>query len=125
MAILLLEGKAGLNEFTDAVVNRPDAREMIRRIHFATDPEAEKAGYDKMTTLIKVHLKDGRTVAGRADFAKGSPADPMNYEEVADKFRDCAGFAKWPREKTEAIVKSVRNLENVSDVSALSALASK
>src|SRR5712691_11146197 len=57
LAILLIEGKAGLGEFTDAVVNRPDVQAMIDRIHFGVDPEAEKAGYDKMTTILKIHLK--------------------------------------------------------------------
>ena len=125
MAILLLRGKAGLGEFTDAVVNRADVQEMMQRIHFASDPEAERAGYDKMTTIIKVHLKDGRTLSGRADYGKGSPAYPMSYEEVADKFRDCSAFARWPREKTERIVDSVRHLEQAADVRALTALCSK
>jgi 2-methylcitrate dehydratase PrpD len=125
LAILLIGGKAGLKEFTDAVVNRADVQEMIRRIHFAADPEAEKSGYDKMTTLIRVRLKDGRTISGRADFAKGSPADPMSYSEVADKFRDCAAFAEWSREKSELIVDSVRKLEDIDDVRTLSALCSK
>jgi 2-methylcitrate dehydratase PrpD len=125
MAILLLEGKAGLNEFTDAVVNRSDVREMMRRIHFAADPEAEKAGYNKMTTIIKIRLKDGRVVSGRSDFAKGSPADPMSYEEVAEKFRDCADFAKWPRDKTEGIIASVRTLERLEDVRGLTRLCSQ
>ena len=125
MAILLLRGKAGLSEFTDAVAQRPDVQEMMQRIHFASDPEAERAGYDKMTTIIKVHLKNGRTLFGRADYGKGSPAYPMSYEEVADKFRDCAAFAQWPREKTERIVDSVRHLEQAADVRALTAVCSK
>jgi 2-methylcitrate dehydratase PrpD len=125
MAILLLRGKAGLGEFTDAVAKRADVQEMMRRIHFAADPEAERAGYDKMTTIIKLHLKDGRTLSGRADFGKGSPANPMSYDEVADKFRDCAAFAQWPRDKTERIVDSVRRLEQAADVRALTALCSK
>src|SRR3989442_4670601 len=58
MAILLLEGKAGLGEFTDAVVKRPDVQEMIKRVRFYTDPEAEAPGYDKMTTIIKIHFTD-------------------------------------------------------------------
>jgi len=47
MAILILERKAGLNEYQDAVVRRPDVQEMISRIHFYLDDEAEKAGMDK------------------------------------------------------------------------------
>jgi 2-methylcitrate dehydratase PrpD len=125
MAVLLIEGKAGLNEFTDAMVNRPDIQAMIRRIEFQTDPEAEKAGYDKMTTIIRVKLKDGRTISGRGEFAKGSPQDPMSYDEVADKFRDCAAFAHWPRAKTEQIVALVRKLEGLQDVRELTTACSQ
>ena len=84
MAILLLDGKADQTKYTDAVVNRDDVQKMIERVRFYVDPEAEKAGYDKMTTIIKITLKDGRTISGRADFGKGSPSDPMSYDEVAE-----------------------------------------
>ena len=122
MAILLLEGKAGLAEFTDAVAQRPDVQEMIGRIKFYTDPEAEKAGYDKMTTIIKIGLKNGRTVSGRADFGKGSPSDPMSYDEVADKFQQCASFATWLPTKVSKIIQTVRNLEHVMDIRSLTSL---
>src|SRR5260221_14427515 len=103
MAVLLLYGRAGLGEFTDEVVNRPEVQAMIRRVRFGEDPEAERAGYDKMTTIIKIHLKGGRVVTGRADFGKGSPANPMSYAEVTEKFSGCAAFAKWTEGKTRAI----------------------
>ncbi len=77
IAALLLYGKAGLNEFTDKIVNRPDVQAMIQRLHFGVNAEAEQAGYNKMTTIIELHLKDGRIISGRADFGKGSPADPL------------------------------------------------
>ena len=119
LAILLVDGKAGLSQFTDAVVNRPDVQAMINRIHFGTDPEAEKAGYDKMTTILKIHLKDGRVISGRADFGKGSPSNPMSYDEVAEKFQGCADYAEWPAEKARKIVEMVRDLEAVQDMRSL------
>jgi 2-methylcitrate dehydratase PrpD len=122
MSILLLDRKAGLNEFTDAVVQRADVQEMIRRVNFYVDQEAEQAGLDTMTSLLKIQLKDGKILTGRAQFAKGSPSNPMSYDEVADKFRGCAEFAKWPAQKTEAIIASVKPLENAPDVSKLAAL---
>jgi len=122
MAILLLDGKADQTKYTDAVVNRDDVKKMIERVHFYVDPEAEKAGYDKMTTIIKITLKDGRTISGRADFGKGSPSDPMSYDEVAEKFRGCAAFAEWPNSKANQVIDMVRKLEDVSDVRTLTAL---
>jgi len=122
MAILLLDGKADQTKFTDAVANRDDVQKMIERVRFYVDPEAEKAGYDKMTTIIKITLKDGRTISGRADFGKGSPSDPMSYDEVAEKFRGCAAFAEWPSSKANQVIDMVRRLEDLSDVRTLTAL---
>src|SRR6266852_3589484 len=78
MAALLLYGKAGLNEFTDEIVNRSETQSMIARIHFGVDPVAEAAGYNKMTTILRIRLGYGRTISGRADFGKGSPSNPMS-----------------------------------------------
>ena len=125
MAILLLEGRAGLPEFTDAVVNRKDVQAYLKRINFHVHPEAEAAGYDKMTTIIDIHLKDGRTISGRADFGKGSPANPMTYEEVADKFRGCCSFATWPKRKAEALIDMVARFETLPALDELMALARK
>jgi len=125
LAVLMLYGQATLAEFRDEVVNRPDVQAMIHRVNFYVDPDAEKAGFDKMTTILRIHLKGGRTVSGRADFGKGSPADPMSYEEVADKFRGNAAFANWPNQKAEMVVDLVRTLERVDDARKLVALCGK
>jgi 2-methylcitrate dehydratase PrpD len=124
LAILLLERKAGLGQFSDKVVHRPDVQEMIGRINFYVDPEAESAGFDKMTSILKVHLKNGGVITGRAEFAKGSPSNPMSFDEAANKFRECAEFAEWPKAKTEKIIVFVKALETASDISALSPLLS-
>jgi len=124
LAILLLDGKAGLGQFSDKVVLRPDVQEMIRGINFYVDPEAESAGYDKMTSILKIHFKNGAVIAGRADFGKGSPANPMSFDEAAKKFRGCAEFAEWPAAKAEKIIAFTKDLDSVTDMSALSSLLS-
>lgn len=122
MAILLLERRAGLSEFVDDVVRRPDVQEMIRKIHFGVHPDAEAAGYDKMTTILDIHLADGRHLEGRADFGKGSPSNPMSYDEVADKFRECARFAQFDPNRIEPVINAVRRLEELASVRELTAL---
>src|SRR3974377_193174 len=111
LAILLLERKAGLGQFSDRVVRRPDGQAMIRKINFYVDPEAEGAGFDKMTSILKITLKDGKVITGRAAFGKGSPENPMTFDEAAAKFRGCAEYAGWPKAKAEKIVSFVRELE--------------
>lgn len=121
MAILLLERKAGLSEFSDEVVRRADVQELLRRVNFYVDQDAEREGLNKMTSILRIRLKDGKVVSGRADAAKGHPSNPMSYEEAADKFRGCAEFAKWPRAKTNAVIEMVRTLDTAPDVSRLAA----
>jgi len=89
LAILLLERRARLAQFTDEVVNREDVQRLIRRIDFGVDPEAEAVGYNTMTTIIRVELADGETLETRAAFGKGSPQNPMSDQELIDKFLDC------------------------------------
>jgi 2-methylcitrate dehydratase PrpD len=119
MAILLLDGRAGLNEFTDAAVEREDVKAMIEKVDFVIDEVAEAAGYHLMTTLIDIDLVDGRRISGRADFGKGSPAMPMSYDEVAGKFHENAEFAGMDTSTAAEIVDLVSGLEKLDSMDEL------
>ncbi len=116
MAILLLDRRAGLNEFTDECVARPDVKAMIEKVDFVVDDRAEAAGYHKMTTYIDIQMSDGRTISGVADYGKGSPANPMSYDEVATKFLECAEFAKWDTAAAKSVVDMVADIDILPDV---------
>ena len=129
MAILLVDRKATLATFTDAVVQRPEVQDMVRRVHYSVDPEFNKLelqGASLQAILVeqsglKIYMKDGRVISGVTQPAKGSPENPMTYEEVADKFRGNAEFAKWPKQKAESVIEQVKSLETAADVSKLTA----
>ena len=122
MAILLLERKGGLEQFTDDVVNRADVQDMIGKVDFAVHPEAEAAGFDKMTTIIEIALTDGRVIKGQADFGKGSPANPMTDDELSEKFRQCAEWGKMPKERTATVLDMLWHVEALKDVNELTKL---
>ena len=121
MAILLLERRAGLAQFTDAVVRRANVQSLIERIDFGVDPEAEAAGHEKMTTIVEVTLADGRVVSGRADFGKGSPADPMTDAELEAKFRDCVAWAGVTDINAGRVAAMVWGIEDLRDIRELTA----
>jgi 2-methylcitrate dehydratase PrpD len=122
MAVLLMDGKAGLNQFTDAAVNRAEAQALLRQVEFYNDPRADAAGVDKMRSYIEIKLKDGKTVTGMADFAKGSPQFPMSFADVADKFRDCAQYAGPPAKNADQVIAQVQHLEDLTDIRTLTRL---
>ncbi|HXF80963.1 MAG TPA: hypothetical protein VN598_18995, partial [Usitatibacter sp.] len=122
MAILLLERRAGLQEYTDEVVNRDDVQAMIEKVSFGVHPEAEAAGFDKMTTIIEIETMDGKRIRGQADFGKGSPANPMADGELSEKFRQCASWGRMKKDAIEQVLKLAWNLEELEDVRDLTRL---
>ncbi|MEP6997579.1 MAG: MmgE/PrpD family protein [Betaproteobacteria bacterium] len=119
MAILLLERQAGLEQFTDEVVNRQDVQALVQKIDFGVHPEAEAAGFDKMTTIITVELDDGSLVKGSADFGKGSPANPMSDAELADKFWQCAAWGGLDRDQTKIVLDLAWRIETIENIGEL------
>ena len=103
------------------MVNRVDVQEMIGKVDFVVDDRAEAAGYHKMTTYIEIETVDGRTVSGVADFGKGSPSNPMTYNEVGAKFLECAEFAGWDKARAERIVSMVAEFETLPSLDSLTA----
>ena len=77
-----------------------------------------------MTTIITITLTDGRVIRGCADFGRGSPAMPMSYEEVAEKFRENCEFAKFDSKKAAQVVEMVRGIERLGSIRELTALLS-
>jgi 2-methylcitrate dehydratase PrpD len=122
MAILLLERRGGLEQFTDEVVNRADVQAMIAKVDFGVDPEAEAAGFDKMTTLIEIEMDGGKVIKGQADFGKGSPANPMSDEELSEKFRQCAAWGGLNAATTKQVLDLVWKIEELGDVNELTQL---
>ncbi len=125
LAIIALDHRAGLGEFTTETLNRPDVREMMARIEYGAYDNAGD-GYTNVTTLIDVALQDGQVLSGRADHARGSTNAPMNFDDAAEKFRGCATYGGHPEDRIAIIEDTVRNLEGAKSIGILvNALASK
>ncbi len=95
MAILLLERKAGLEQFTDDVVNRADVQAMIEKVDFGVHPEAEAAGFDKMTTIIEVELDDGKRREGPGRLRQGQSREPDDRRRARGEIPPVRGVG-WP-----------------------------
>lgn len=125
LAIVALDRRAGLGEFTTEMLNRPDVRAMMGNVDY-TAYDAAGDGYTNVTTLIDVTLQDGRILSGRADHARGSTKAPMNFDDVARKFRECATYCRHPDDSIAIIETAVRKLDGLDTADALiNALVSK
>jgi 2-methylcitrate dehydratase PrpD len=121
LAILVLERKAGIRQFSDESVRRPDVQAMMRRVVPYLHPEVEAQGYQRIRSLLEVRLKDGRVLAREASTSRGTPERPMSREELAEKFRECAQGI-LTEERMEKVLKTVYELETLQDVRSLGRL---
>lgn len=115
MAIGVLERKAGVAQFTDRKVRDPKVVELMKRVTLYVDPEIEALGYDQVRSRIRIKLKDGRTIEGRANVARGHPLKPMSWGEIGEKFRDCAHLV-LSRKNTEEAIELVANLDRMRSI---------
>lgn len=123
LAALLLDRQCGLNQFNDAYVNRPDVQAMISRVDYQTfsADQSQREKHTIVTSLVEIVMKDGKVWSERADFGKGNKADPMTEAEIADKFRECAAYRRWPAAQTEKAIALIGRLEDIDDIRELTA----
>jgi 2-methylcitrate dehydratase PrpD len=115
MAASVIAWRAGLAEYTDAFVRRPEVQELMRRVRVATnhnyDPEVSGASvYDQ----VRVDLAGGSTVMSeKVARAKGHAARPLSEDELFEKFRTCLD-AGGARIAPEVLFDRLRRLEDLS-----------
>ena len=114
LALIAVEGCAGLAEFAEATLARPDIRAAMERVRFSAYDAAEP-DFTNMTTLLDVALADGTRLHKRCDWAQGSTQSPMSFEAACGKFRQCTAFAGFPQEAAEAVIEIVADLESLHD----------
>ena len=119
MAILVIEGKAGLEQYQNKFVQRKDIQNMIAKVDFYIDPVAEDCGYDKMTSIVSIDLVNGKKITKTLDFGKGSPENPMTYDEVSEKFMECVNFVNWPIKKAREIISIISSIEECNSLDRL------
>lgn len=112
MAVAVLERKAGIAQFQDRKVRERRVVDLMKRVTLYIDDELERLGYDQVRSRVRVMLKNGRTIEGRYDVARGHPEKPMAWEELAGKFYDCAALV-LPQHKAEDVIRHVERIEEL------------
>jgi 2-methylcitrate dehydratase PrpD len=89
VAAALLDGGLTLETFTDVMVQRPQARELIRKVRRYAIADAKL--YSGITGYNDLTVRTARgSFEARIDKVPGSPAWPMTGQDRVAKFMDCA-----------------------------------
>jgi 2-methylcitrate dehydratase PrpD len=89
VAAAVLDGAVRLHTFDDAQVRRPAAQDLLRRVRVVHVPEAK--AWSSPSTRVTVRMRDSSPLSAEVTRERGSPGDPLGWDELVAKYRDCAG----------------------------------
>jgi len=110
-------GQAGEDEFSDAIVTRPDMVALRRKVVATVDDTIDEAAVDITAVLL-----DGRRIPMRVDHAIGSLQNPMTDAQLEAKFHGLAD-AVIGAPRSHALIEAAWGLGSASNVQALVAAA--
>jgi 2-methylcitrate dehydratase PrpD len=109
----LIFGKAGEDEFSDAVVTRPDVVALRRKVNAVVDVTVREESAD-----VTAILKDGRSVKVFVEHAIGSLQRPMTDADLARKFHDLVDPVLGAA-RADELIGLCQQLGNAPDLKAL------
>lgn len=106
--------------FEDAAVQRAELQSLLQRVEPINDSTRHSAADSDNYTAVEVHLRDGTTLARAVTEARGGPSDPLSWEELSDKYRDCAERV-LPAGAIDRSLGMIREIDRVNSVDELTA----
>jgi 2-methylcitrate dehydratase PrpD len=119
-AVMMAKGNVTLRDYTEAGLHDPDVLAMADRVSYraASQPVTGKGGSaDISRTSVEIVTRDGRRFEHRASGVPGDPKNPVSWETLEKKFRDCVSFSAKPvpTGNLDRAADMARGLENASD----------
>ena len=88
----LLYGKAGLQEFTEDAIRRPEMAALARKVHVEADEAFSAAFPTVQTAEVSIRTPRGE-FRERVDFPKGEPENPLTDAEFRERYDGLMTYA--------------------------------
>ena len=121
IATVILDRAAGLAQFADEAVLRPEIQALMRKFTYVHPEELRgHAGFMK-NEKITLRLRDGREVSHHENRADGVLGGTVTTENLIEKYRNCLNDVLSPAtiDRTLTLICDLEKLENVGELTAL------
>lgn len=116
IAVMLIRGRAGLEEFSDAAIRDPKLLALAAKVRYELDPTIDYPRH--FSGHVKIRMSDDTIVEENQLHPRGGFEDPLPPREIEEKFRANARLA-LPEVKVNEIVQMVDRLEQLPLISVL------
>jgi 2-methylcitrate dehydratase PrpD len=113
IALVLVEGQAGVDGFSEARTQDPRILEVAGKVGYAVDPSLPYP--QRFTGHVRVELVDGRVLEETQDAPRGGPEYPLTPDELRDKFRANAARA-LPAAQVDTVLEQLLAIGRAADV---------
>ncbi|HSR72728.1 MAG TPA: MmgE/PrpD family protein [Kiloniellales bacterium] len=121
IAIAFVDGKAGLEQFTDARVSDPAVRGLAAKVTYEIDPNDEYP--HNYSGYLRVTLDDGKVVEERQPHLRGGKREPLSRDEIVAKMRANLVYGGWPESRAGEVESFCTGIFERRDLSGLAAFA--
>ena len=112
VAVALIRGKAGIEEYADGVITDKQIAELAKTVNVIADDVLNSFVPEKRPAVVTITTHNQKQFSFRVDLAKGEPENPLTIEEIEEKYLSLLIFANRERDVSENIMKYVWNIEN-------------
>ena len=109
VAVALLQGAAGLAQYTDAAVADPAVQALRDKVTAEDDASIPVEG-----AVVAVRLDDGSSLSEHVRHGRGTPGRPMSDIELDAKVSELVAFGA-PFVDTPALIAAIRDVEALGD----------
>jgi 2-methylcitrate dehydratase PrpD len=119
IAVGMLHGDAGLDDYEEAVVADPAVRALAGKVRYVVDPANPYP--DRFTGHVRVTLADGSVREARQDHFRGGIVEPLSAADLEAKFHANCAYGGWDRATAARALDALRALPHaaVIDLTAL------
>ena len=108
ISIGLINGSAGLNEFTDKCLKNLEVIKLASKVNYEINPNDE---YPRnYTGKIKIVMKDGTIYSSSQECLRGGKRDPLSINEVREKFEANLKFANVKASEIKKLYDFIKNI---------------
>ncbi len=111
IAVAIVDHKITAQSFSEDKINDPKILEVIDKIKGEASEEFEKMFPEKQPSKVVIRTKDGREFSEYLEYPKGDPREPMNEDDLKNKFNALSADILSPLRQKE-IKETVFNCEN-------------
>ncbi len=112
VAVGLLEGKAGLEQYDDAHVEDQVVRTLVNKVYVQRDDLLSAQFPRTQSAIVTIRLRNGEELSEQVDIPKGEPENPMSDEEFEERFVDLLKYAGCPVSQAKRIIEVCREETN-------------